>query len=171
MTSVLHSITHAVFPIFSSSNQTAAFLKNQNMFSWLFSLFFFDCSANELSAGRCFFFVFFFLKAPALLDLLCEEMFSVEIGCGKIEQGKNNNFLNPFFSVFPFLCLCFDSSLCDGVSHTALLQPTCPRSIVLLASFWTCAAINTVRCFLSEAGLREDVFCDSTFLLRRCPHK
>lgn len=59
--------------IFSSSNQMAAFLKTQNIFTVVFSPF--DGSANELSAGRCF--------PEALLDLLCEEMFSVEFVAAK----------------------------------------------------------------------------------------
>lgn len=70
-----------------------------------------------------------FPQAPALLDLLCEEMFSVESTVAKEKRGKNSNFLNSLSSFFPFLCLCFDSSVCDGASHTAVLQPTCPAPL------------------------------------------
>lgn len=30
---------------------------------------------------------------------------------------------------FPLLSLCFDSLVCDGVSHTVVLQPTCPSPL------------------------------------------
>lgn len=32
-------------------------------------------------------------------------------------------------SVFPLLCLCFDSLVCDDVSHTVVLQPTSPAPL------------------------------------------
>lgn len=40
----------------------------------IFSLF--DCSASELSTGHCF-------AEGSILDLLCEEMFSVELVAAK----------------------------------------------------------------------------------------
>lgn len=68
--------TYPVFPFFSSSNQMAAFLKTQNIFYGVFSLLSTAALMNSVPAAV-------FLKAPALLDLLCKEMFLVELVAAK----------------------------------------------------------------------------------------
>lgn len=119
----------------------------------IFSLF--DRSASELSTGHCF-------PEGSILDLLCEEMFSVELVAAKKNRGKNTNFLN-LFSIFPLSVSLFWFLGVRRCFPHSTAAANLPRSIVLLASFWTCAAINTVRCFLSEAGLQEDISVTAVF--------
>lgn len=101
MTSALPSITHSVFPFFSSSIQTAAFLKTQNIFfhGYFLSLFSLGCSAYELGAIRCF------PEGSGAIRPVVRGNVFCRIGCGKIEGGKkNHNFLNPL-SVFSPFCV------------------------------------------------------------------
>lgn len=129
-------------------------LKTQNIFIVIFSLF--HCRANELSAGRCF-----PEDSSAIRPVVWGNVFCW-ICCSEIEQAKITISLISFqffplsVSLFWFLGVqrCFP--------HSAAAA-NLPRSIVLLASFWTCAAINTVRCFLSEAGLQEDICVTAVF--------
>lgn len=110
----------SVSSFFSSSDLTAVFLKL--FFMLLFSLF--GGSTNELAVRRCF------PAGPSAVRPAVRGNVFCWIHCGKREQrGKNSNFLNSLSSFFPFLCLCFDSSVCDGASHTAVLQPTCPTPL------------------------------------------
>lgn len=125
------------------------FWKLQIFFTVVFSPF--DRSANELRAGRCFPGGSGAIR-PAVWGNVC-----CWICCGKIEQGKKITISlipSQFFPLSVSLFWLLGVRRCFPHSAAAA---NLPRSIVLLASFWTCAAINTVRCALSEAGLQEDV--------------
>lgn len=81
-----------------------------------------------------------------ITNLLCWGNVFCRMHRSKIEQGgKNSNFLNPcrvsspfcVFVLVPWCVMVFPSQQCCS-------QPA--PSIVLLASLWTCSAINTVKC-------------------------
>lgn len=115
------------------SNQRPAVVKVRRFIAW--KIFLTECKMFLTDALMNLMSVVSFLKGPLLshrtfwlISLLCGGNVFCRIQRSKTEWGKNGNFLNPC-RVFPLLCLCFDSLVCDGVSHTVVLQPTCPAPL------------------------------------------
>lgn len=86
----------------------------------------FDCGANELGAIRCF------LEGSSTIRPVVRGNVFCQIGCGKIEEGKNYNFLNPLsmfspFCVFVLIPRCFP----HGAAAANLPPLHCAAGLVL----------------------------------------
>lgn len=90
-----------------------------------------------------------------LISLLCWGNVFCRTHRGKIEWGKNGSFLNPCRVFSPSVSLFWFLGVWWCFPHSGAAA-NLPCSIVLLASLWTCTAINMAKCSPSEASLQED---------------